>query len=112
MADFPKIISVDDHIVEPADLWSSRLPEKYKELGPTIVRKPMPKVEFVGGNLKIKEGSESVMADWWIYEKLQRPLLRVDSAVGERQMAGLTDEQRYKVLRGNAISLFGLDFDR
>ena len=51
MADFPKIISVDDHIVEPADLWSSRLPEKYKELGPTIVRKPMPKVEFVGGNL-------------------------------------------------------------
>ena len=33
-------------------------------------------------------------------------------AVAERQMAGLTDEQRYKVLRGNAISLFGLDFDR
>ena len=96
MADFPKIISVDDHIVEPADLWSSRLPEKYKELGPTIVRKPMPKVEFVGGNLKIKEGSESVMADWWIYEKLQRPLLRVDSAVGvprdEVTMTGVTYE--------------------
>jgi len=25
-------------------------------------------------------------------------------------MAGLTDEQRYKVVRGNAIKLFGLDF--
>ena len=30
--------------------------------------------------------------------------------IAEKQMAGLTDEQRYKVVRGNAIRLFGLDF--
>ena len=30
--------------------------------------------------------------------------------IAEKQMAGLTDEQRYKVVRGNAIKLFGLDF--
>jgi predicted TIM-barrel fold metal-dependent hydrolase len=30
--------------------------------------------------------------------------------IAEKQMAGLTDEQRWKVLRGNAIKLFSLDF--
>jgi len=32
-------------------------------------------------------------------------------SIAREQMAGLTDEQRYKVLRGTAIKLFGLDFD-
>ncbi len=94
MAELPKIISVDDHIVEPADVWTSRLPAKFKELGPRIVRKPMPSVTFVGGKLTVDEGGGSADADWWIYEKLQRPLLRVDSAVGvprdEVTMKGIT----------------------
>ena len=31
----PKIISVDDHVVEPAHLWQTWLPEKYRAAGPT-----------------------------------------------------------------------------
>jgi predicted TIM-barrel fold metal-dependent hydrolase len=31
-------ISVDDHLLEPATLWQDRLPEKYREIGPRIVR--------------------------------------------------------------------------
>ncbi len=96
MAEFPKIISVDDHIVEPATLWSDRLPSKYADVGPRIVRKDMPDVTFVGGKLTVNEGGGSKPADWWIYEKLQRPLLRVDSAVGvprdEVTMTGITYE--------------------
>jgi len=34
----PKIISVDDHVVEPPDLWTNRLPAKYQGRGPRIVR--------------------------------------------------------------------------
>ena len=30
--------------------------------------------------------------------------------IAEKQMPDLTDEQRYKIVRGNAIKLFGLDF--
>ena len=37
--DIPKIISVDDHVVEPPDLWTSRLPKRYVETGPRILRK-------------------------------------------------------------------------
>ena len=34
----PKIISVDDHVVEPPNVWQDRLPAKYAEIGPRIVR--------------------------------------------------------------------------
>ena len=96
MAELPMIISVDDHIVEPADVWTSRMPAKFKDAAPHIVRKDMPEVTFVGGKLTVKEGGGGAPADWWIYEKLQRPLLRVDSAVGvprdEVTMKGVTYE--------------------
>ena len=96
MAELPMIISVDDHIVEPADVWTSRMPAKFKEAAPHIVRKDMPDVTFVGGKLTVNEGGGGAPADWWIYEKLQRPLLRVDSAVGvprdEVTMKGITYE--------------------
>ena len=32
-----KLFSVDDHIVEPAHVWSSRLPQKFQEAGPHVV---------------------------------------------------------------------------
>ena len=34
MAELPKIISVDDHVVEPAHLWERWLPAKFRERGP------------------------------------------------------------------------------
>ena len=78
----PMIISVDDHVVEPPNVWQDRLPSKYLEVGPRVVRAPMPEVEFRGGSLKVKEGAKGAPVDWWYYEELKRPLLRVDSAVG------------------------------
>ncbi len=96
MAELPKIISVDDHIVEPANLWMDRLPAKYKDIGPRVVRGTMPEVTYVGGKLTIKEGGTGGPADFWHYEKLRRPLLRVDSAVGvprdQVTMKGITFE--------------------
>jgi predicted TIM-barrel fold metal-dependent hydrolase len=32
------LISVDDHVVEPADMWEGRLPAKYVDLAPKLVR--------------------------------------------------------------------------
>ena len=37
--DLPKIISVDDHVVEPPHVWQTWLPEKYRERGPRIERR-------------------------------------------------------------------------
>ena len=36
--EIPRIISVDDHVVEPPELWTERLPAKYRDRGPRVVR--------------------------------------------------------------------------
>src|SRR4051794_19782918 len=36
--DVPKIISVDDHVVEPPHVWQTWLPAKHREKGPRVER--------------------------------------------------------------------------
>ena len=43
MPEIPKIVSVDDHVIEPAGVWQDRLPAAYKEKGPRLDRR---KVRF------------------------------------------------------------------
>ena len=102
MRELPKIISVDDHITEPATVWSDRLPSKYADVGPRIPRLPVKLMTFVGGTFTAipgEKGDEGPLADWWFYEDLRRPLTRLDTAVGfsrdEVILAGITyDEMR------------------
>ena len=97
MRELPKIISVDDHITEPATVWSDRLPSKYADVGPRIHRLPVKQMTFVGGTFTAipgEKGEEGPLADWWFYEDLRRPLTRLDTAVGfsrdEVILAGIT----------------------
>jgi hypothetical protein len=39
MCALPRIISVDDHVIEPMDLWTDRVPAKYYDRAPRIERK-------------------------------------------------------------------------
>ncbi len=84
MSDFPKIVSVDDHVVEPPDTWSSRLPKKYADVGPRVIYAPSGEVVFKGGKLTISPGKkgEGPEAAFWFYEELRRPLMRLDAAAG------------------------------
>jgi predicted TIM-barrel fold metal-dependent hydrolase len=99
MQEFPKIISVDDHVIEPPDVWRDRLPSKYHDVGPRIVRAPLGEMTFVGGKFAPQMGTEGPPCDWWLYEDLKRPLTRLDAAVGfareEVRLTGITyDEMR------------------
>ena len=38
MSELPRIISTDDHVVEPPDLWTSRLPAKFQDKAPHVER--------------------------------------------------------------------------
>lgn len=84
MEEFPKIVSVDDHVVEPPNLWSDRLPAASREAGPRVVFAPKGEVSFVGGRLSVSMGEPGSGPDvaWWVYEDLRRPLMRLDAAVG------------------------------
>lgn len=84
MQTFPKIISVDDHVVEPPNVWQDRLPKKYADVAPRIVRAPVGSITFVGGKFTPVVGNpgDGPDVDWWFYEDLRRPLLRLDASVG------------------------------
>ena len=85
MAALPRIISVDDHVIEPATVWSDRLPAKYRDVGPRNVKVPVKEMTFVGGKFTAvpgEVGDPGPLVDWWFYEDLRRPLLRLDTAVG------------------------------
>ena len=68
VTDFPKIISVDDHVVEPANIWTDRLPAKYRDIGPRIVIAPQGEMSLQDGTWVEQPGSGDKMAAWWHYE--------------------------------------------
>lgn len=79
---FPRIISVDDHVIEPPNVWQDRLPDKYRDVGPRIVRAPLGEMEFVGGKFTHAPGTDGPPCDWWFYEDKQIPHTRLAAAAG------------------------------
>jgi len=80
----PKIISVDDHVVEPAHVWQSWLPAKFSERGPRVERRGVRAIEFAGAAAyKEQFDDESPLkADTWVYEDIVYTHKRMVAAVG------------------------------
>ena len=82
MAPIPRIISVDDHVVEPPDLWTERLPARYLDRAPRIER-DRADFSFLGGRFLSEKGvAHGEWCDWWIYDDLVYPFARISAAVG------------------------------
>ena len=82
MRELPKIISVDDHVVEPPDLWTSRMPAKYADRAPRVER-DRARFNFTGGNFSYEKGvDDGDWCDWWIYDDLVYPFPKLSAAVG------------------------------
>ena len=64
------IVSPDDHLVEPADLWTSRLPARYRDVGPRIIRKRGRLDPSVTTDVVFIEDEDGRDADIWHYEDL------------------------------------------
>ena len=74
MSDIPRIISTDDHVVEPPDLWTIRLPAKYADRAPRVER-DRAKFSFVGGVFSYNKGApDGDWCDFWIYDDLDLPV--------------------------------------
>jgi predicted TIM-barrel fold metal-dependent hydrolase len=85
MRELPKIISVDDHVIEPPTVWTDRVSKKFLSEAPRIVRAPVKEMTFIGGKFTAvpgDPGDPGEPVDWWFYEDLRRPLTRLDTAVG------------------------------
>jgi len=67
--ELPKILSVDDHVVEPAHVWQKWLPEKHREKGPRIERKRWGAFKLKkGAKYEMTEDPDGQWGDAWIYE--------------------------------------------
>jgi predicted TIM-barrel fold metal-dependent hydrolase len=84
--DLPRIISVDDHVVEPPTLWSDRLPAKYLDRGPRVER-DRAVFDFKGGVFSFEKGApEGDWCDWWLYDDLVYPFPKLSAAVGFEEL--------------------------
>ena len=64
----PWIISVDDHVTEPPDLWTSRLPSRLRERGPHVRRG---RVKTSPDTLRGKtqyEAADGKIGDYWVFD--------------------------------------------
>jgi predicted TIM-barrel fold metal-dependent hydrolase len=77
MSSLPRIISVDDHVVEPPTLWTERLPEKCRAQGPRVERMKG-QVGVRDGKTffdpNVTEGPHTGWSDVWLYEDMVWPL--------------------------------------
>jgi predicted TIM-barrel fold metal-dependent hydrolase len=78
----PQLIDVDAHVVEPADLWSSRLPAALRDVGPHIVRAPAGEVKLVDGKYVETPGTDGPDVAWWVYEDTRTQIKRYIAAAG------------------------------
>jgi predicted TIM-barrel fold metal-dependent hydrolase len=82
MTDIPWIVSLDDHVVEPPDVWTKRLPAKYRDIGPHVVMAPAGTPILDGGTYKEAPGTEGPDVAWWFYEDQQYSVKRLIAAAG------------------------------
>src|SRR5437660_12064651 len=69
MDELPKIISVDDHVVEPPHVWQTWLPQKYRETGPRVERKRWGDFKHLpGAKYEMVEDPDGLWGDAWYYE--------------------------------------------
>jgi predicted TIM-barrel fold metal-dependent hydrolase len=71
VTELPKIISVDDHVVEPPHLWETWLPAKFRDRGPRVERRGIGHMRHVGGgHYEQTFDPDGPQGDCWVYEDL------------------------------------------
>jgi predicted TIM-barrel fold metal-dependent hydrolase len=73
------MVSVDDHLIEPARLWQERLPERWRDTGPRIVR----------------DGD----SEFWVYEDRQIVTTGLNAVAGKRREEFTPEPITYEDMR-------------
>lgn len=85
--EIPPIISVDDHVVEPPDLFERWLPSRYHDRAPRVVQLPW-RFDPAGRHWPFSPATDGPVADFWAYEDLRVVIC------GATACAGIPVEQR------------------
>ena len=75
------IVSADDHVTAHPRVWADRLPRKYLDTGPRVVREVADAASLNRpGEMRLAVDEKT--ADFWVYEDYKRPLLLGENAAG------------------------------
>lgn len=104
LPEIPPIVSVDDHIIEPPDVFVGRLPSKLQDRAPRVERRLVESMSIKGvaAGFDYKFGLDGTPMDLWFFENLIYGYTKVsvlmadsDNSSNERAATGvLFDEMR------------------
>lgn len=75
------IVSPDDHVVEPPHLWTSRLPARYRDVGPRVERE-RGRMQLIDGNYEYISDPDGKPVDVWRYEDVTVATTMTAAAAG------------------------------
>ncbi|HWE68443.1 MAG TPA: amidohydrolase family protein [Acidimicrobiales bacterium] len=106
----PKIISVDDHVVEPPHVWQTWLPEKYRERGPKVVDRKWGGFKHLSGaKYDMVEDPEGEWGSAWYYDG---DLIYVHKKFVAIPQASCTlDEQGHIVFDRTQMTMTAITYD-
>jgi predicted TIM-barrel fold metal-dependent hydrolase len=78
----PRIISTDDHVVEPPDLFRDRMPAALADRAPRVVRRKLRHIPNSKGRQWVPDDIDGRWCDTWEVEDLVLPLMSLLSAIG------------------------------
>lgn len=71
--EIPWLISVDDHVLEPRDLWQRELPLSWRDRGPRVSREKA-RLSFRGGAMTVeRDVDDGHWCDMWLFDELVLP---------------------------------------
>ncbi|MEW1931385.1 amidohydrolase family protein [Rhodococcus sp. NPDC079359] len=104
LQDHMQLISVDDHLIEPPNVWTSRLPKKHLDQGPRIIEMDMSKSGGDEGLSKLLLASargeggreaKAKIAEVWSYEGKIYPNIGLNAVAGKKPQEYGMDPTRY-----------------
>ena len=90
----PRIISVDDHVVEPSHVWQTWLPEKWRARGPRVERKRWGAFKHLSGAKydMHEDPQDGEWGDAWYYDDeliyVQKKFVAIPRGLYQRGRAG------------------------
>ena len=64
--EIPRIISVDNHVIEPAHVWQDYLPDAFRDAGPRLTR-VKGRLRFEPRHMAFREDADGYWADCWSF---------------------------------------------
>ena len=97
------IVSVGDHVVEPAHVWRHWLPSRFRDAGPRVERRRLGGLVHIGGTryeyeIDPADGSGE-WCDLWVYDDRVRPHKRHQAAVGHERDESTVQPITYEEMR-------------